>query len=149
MGEDLPPATGGDGEVDAGVRLRLEREFGLPAVRDEAPCKDLVDWLSRYLAGDPGRFEGKLDLGRGTDFQRRVWEEVWRIPYGEVRSYGWIAERVGSPNGQRAVGQANGANPIPLAIPCHRVIRSDGQLGGYTCGLGLKERLLAREKARS
>lgn len=154
LGEDLFPVMGGprlgtsgDGEVEEGVRLRLERELGLPAVRDEAPCRDLANGMIRYLAGEPWKFSGELDLERGTDFQRRVWDAVRGIPHGEVRSYSWIAEWVGNPKGRRAVGQANGANPIPLIVPCHRVIRSDGRLGGYSAGLALKKRLLALERA--
>ncbi len=92
-------------------------------------------------------FELPLDL-RGTPFQRAVWEALQEIPYGETRSYAEIARRVGQPNAVRAVGAANGANPVALIVPCHRVIASGGKLGGYGGGLALKGKLLAMERSR-
>jgi len=80
----------------------------------------------------------------GTDFQRQVWSELTRIPYGETISYGEVARRVGRPSAPRAVGQANGRNPIPVIVPCHRVVASDG-IGGYGGGLNVKRKLLAVE----
>ena len=88
-------------------------------------------------------FDLDLDL-RGTPFQLRVWDELQRIPQGEVRTYGELAASLGQPGAGRAVGGANGRNPIPLIVPCHRVVASDG-LGGFTGGLEWKERLLAHE----
>ncbi len=82
---------------------------------------------------------------RGTAFQERVWQELRRIPPGETRSYSEIAAAAGNPNAVRAAGSANGANHVPVLIPCHCVIRSDGSLGGYAYGLDIKRKLLARE----
>ena len=84
---------------------------------------------------------------RGTAFQEAVWRELRKIPLGETRSYADIARAVGDPNATRAVGTANGSNPVAVLVPCHRVIRSDGTLGGYAGGLDRKKKLLAAEKA--
>jgi O-6-methylguanine DNA methyltransferase len=100
-----------------------------------------VRQIREYLAGTLRAFDCTLDL-RGTPFQKRVLAAVNRIPYGRTQSYGAIARRIGSPKAARAVGGAVGANPIPLIIPCHRVIGSDGSLVGFGCGLPLKRRLL-------
>jgi methylated-DNA-[protein]-cysteine S-methyltransferase len=81
----------------------------------------------------------------GTEFQKRVWSETRRIPYGEVRSYAWLAGQTGNPMGFRAVANALGANPLLLFVPCHRVIKSDGRLGGFSCGVEWKELLLDHE----
>ncbi len=81
----------------------------------------------------------------GTPFQRRVWSVLETIPHGEVRSYGWVAERIGMPRASRAVGAANGANPIPIIVPCHRVINADGRIGGYSGGVSIKRKLLELE----
>ena len=102
--------------------------------------------LQAYFAGQLQRFDLPLDL-RGTDFQLRVWRELERIPYGETRSYLQIAEAIGAPRAVRAVGAANGANPIPIVVPCHRVIGASGKLVGYGGGLPLKKRLLQLEGA--
>jgi O-6-methylguanine DNA methyltransferase len=87
-----------------------------------------------------------LDLSAGTAFQQAVWQALCRIPYGETRSYAWVAGQIGRPRATRAVGSACGANPIPVIVPCHRVIASDGSLGGFSCGLKWKKRLLALEQ---
>jgi O-6-methylguanine DNA methyltransferase len=100
--------------------------------------------ILEYLEGKRRRFELSLDL-RGTPFQREVWEALLRVPYGETCSYAEIARAIGRPAAVRAVGAANGANPIPLVVPCHRVVASGGKLGGYGGGLALKARLLALE----
>ncbi|WP_165176680.1 methylated-DNA--[protein]-cysteine S-methyltransferase [Desulfovibrio sp. ZJ369] len=100
--------------------------------------------LEEYLAGRRKSFELPL-APRGTDFQRKVWEALTRIPYGETRSYKQIAEAVGCPRGCRAVGLANNRNPISIVIPCHRVIGADGRLVGYGGGLPLKKALLRLE----
>lgn len=81
----------------------------------------------------------------GTDFQRLVWDAIYQIPYGEARSYKWIAEQIGRPKAVRAVGSATGSNPITIIIPCHRVIGSNGKLGGYGGGLERKRQLLSLE----
>jgi methylated-DNA-[protein]-cysteine S-methyltransferase len=104
--------------------------------------------LRAYFAGQLRQFDLPLDM-RGTDFQLRVWRELEGIPYGETRSYSQIAAAIGAPQAVRAVGAANGANPIPIVVPCHRVIGSGGKLVGYGGGLPLKKRLLALEGARA
>jgi O-6-methylguanine DNA methyltransferase len=102
--------------------------------------------LRAYFGGELRQFDLPLDL-RGTDFQLRVWRELESIPYGETRSYSQIAAAIGAPQAVRAVGAANGANPIPIVVPCHRVIGSGGKLVGYGGGLPLKKRLLELEGA--
>jgi len=102
--------------------------------------------LRAYFAGQLRQFDLPLDM-RGTDFQLRVWRELEGIPYGETRSYSQVAAAIGTPQAVRAVGAANGANPIPIVVPCHRVIGSGGKLVGYGGGLPLKKRLLALEGA--
>ena len=101
--------------------------------------------LRAYFGGAAREFCLPLVM-TGTDFQKRVWRELLAIPYGETRSYGQIAAAIGSPNAVRAVGAANGANPIPIVVPCHRVIGAGGKLVGYGGGLALKRRLLELEK---
>ena len=103
--------------------------------------------ILEYLEGERTEFDLPLDL-RGTPFQRLVWEKLLDIPYGETRSYQEIARAVRRPRALRAVGNANGANPVSLVVPCHRVIASGGKLGGYAGGLSLKAHLLAMESAR-
>jgi methylated-DNA-[protein]-cysteine S-methyltransferase len=100
--------------------------------------------LRDYFEGHLRQFDLPLDL-QGTDFQKRVWTQLETIPYGDIRSYAQIAGSIGSPKAVRAVGAANGANPIPIVIPCHRVIGSSGKLVGYGGGLPLKKRLLEIE----
>ncbi|MBA7646658.1 Methylated-DNA--protein-cysteine methyltransferase [subsurface metagenome] len=89
----------------------------------------------------------KLDLNNRTSFQKKVLEVVKTIPYGETRTYRWVAERIGNPKAARAVGQALKRNPYPEVIPCHRVIRSDGKVGGYSKGIQKKRKLLKKEEA--
>jgi len=101
--------------------------------------------LAEYFAGRRQEFSVQLDL-RGTPFQQRVWAQLLTIPYGETRSYGEIARALGGVRYARAVGSANHHNPVPIIVPCHRVIGSNGQLTGYAGGVDLKARLLALEK---
>ncbi len=101
--------------------------------------------LTEYLAGGRRDFTMPVDLSVGTSFQRRVWRAILRIPYGRVRSYQWVAMRVGGRQYARAVGMALGANPVPIVVPCHRIISHDGSLGGFGCGLPMKRRLLKLE----
>ena len=103
--------------------------------------------LQEYFGGKREEFTVALDI-RGTDFQKRCWHELLKIPYGQTRSYRQVAEAVGNRNAVRAVGLANGQNPIAIIVPCHRVIASDGTLCGYGGGLDLKEELLRLEGAR-
>lgn len=103
-----------------------------------------MDELRRYLAGEHVQFTCPLDL-RGTAFQVAVWEELFRIPYGQTRTYAEIAKAIGRPTAVRAVGAANGANPVAIVVPCHRVIGSNGTLTGYGGGLPTKQWLLSLE----
>jgi methylated-DNA-[protein]-cysteine S-methyltransferase len=103
--------------------------------------------LDEYFAGHRREFAVPLDL-RGTPFQMRCWKALLEIPYGETCSYADLARKVGNPTGFRAVGMANHDNPIPIIVPCHRVITSDHKLGGYGGGLGVKEKLLRLEGAK-
>ena len=98
-----------------------------------------------YLDGKRDTFNLSLDLSRGTPFQRRVWRVLQRVPYGKLRSYQWIASRVGGRQYARAVGSAVGANPLPVVIPCHRIVAHDASLGGFSCGLPMKRKLLTLE----
>ncbi|MEQ9619744.1 MAG: methylated-DNA--[protein]-cysteine S-methyltransferase [Deltaproteobacteria bacterium] len=100
--------------------------------------------LAQYFEGKLSRFETGIDVPEGTPFQRAVWKKLLDIPYGEVTTYREIAESVGRPGAARAVGNAVGANPLPIVIPCHRVLASNG-LGGYTGGIGIKKDLLRIE----
>ncbi len=103
--------------------------------------------LQEYLQGKRSAFDLPLSP-EGTDFQKRVWEELMKIPYGETSSYGKLAGNIGKPGAARAVGLANNRNPIPVIIPCHRVIGANGSLVGYGGGLPMKEKLLALEKGK-
>ena len=107
----------------------------------------LVERLKAYCDGVKGSFPDKLDLSAATPFQVKVWQVTRSIPCGETRSYRWVAEQTGKPAAARAVGQALGRNRLPIIIPCHRVIASDGSLGGYSGGLEMKRRLLKLEHA--
>jgi len=102
--------------------------------------------VCEYLEGKRRDFDLNLDL-RGTEFQLSVWDELCRIPFGTTLSYQEVARAIGRPAAVRAVGTANGANPLPLVVPCHRVVATGGKLGGYGGGLDLKRRLLAMERA--
>jgi O-6-methylguanine DNA methyltransferase len=106
--------------------------------------REAAEQLQRYFSGKGHSFDLPLDI-HGTPFQQAVWKALLEIPYGETRSYAQVAAAVGRPRAARAVGMANGANPLPIVIPCHRVICSDGSLGGYGGGLALKEALLRLE----
>jgi methylated-DNA-[protein]-cysteine S-methyltransferase len=116
--------------------------------RDPSGFDDAVDQLGAYFAGELTDFDIELDLA-GTEFQRRVWKALLTIPYGETRSYGEIAEQIGAPGAARAVGLANGHNPIAIIVPCHRVIGANGSLTGFGGGLGRKRTLLELEKRKA
>jgi len=125
------------------------RRLGADVVRSPARTADIVHQLRAYFAGERRSFDVRLDLRHTTPFQRRVLLAAARVPAGQVVSYGEIARRIGQPQGSRAVGQALGQNPVPIVIPCHRVIAAGGRIGGYTGGLGIKRRLLRLEGARA
>jgi methylated-DNA-[protein]-cysteine S-methyltransferase len=113
-------------------------------VRDSAPFVDLCEQLDEYFAGERREFDAEL-APQGSEFELRVWRALRQIPYGETESYGRLAERIGHPGHARAVGAANGRNPIAVVIPCHRVIGADGSLTGYAGGLERKKLLLDLE----
>jgi methylated-DNA-[protein]-cysteine S-methyltransferase len=112
---------------------------------DRAPHRETIRQLHAYFAGELENFDLQL-APEGTPFQLGVWRRLCDIPYGETISYGELAGRIGNPKASRAVGLANGSNPIPIVIPCHRVIGSNGKLTGYGGGLPIKEKLLALER---
>jgi methylated-DNA-[protein]-cysteine S-methyltransferase len=112
---------------------------------DASPFGEAVRQLQAYFAGQLETFDLALSP-QGTPFQLAVWRLLCEIPYGQTISYGELARRLGNPNAARAVGLANGSNPIPIVIPCHRVIGSNGKLTGYGGGLPIKEKLLALER---
>lgn len=155
-------------ECKLGYLLVAETEHGICALsiadseqelidhlQEEFPKADLVksEGVRSRMNSVVSYFEGQLlNLPveiRGTDFQRRVWSAIRRIPYGETRTYNQVAEMVGKPTAYRAVANACGANPVPLIIPCHRVVRKDGSLGGYALGLHRKKYLLDMERENS
>lgn len=113
-------------------------------VADRAPFRTVMTQLAEYFAGKRRKFELPL-APRGTEFQRRVWRALTEIPYGKTVSYGELARRIDKPSASRAVGLANGANPLPIIVPCHRVIGADGSLTGFGGGLPIKRKLLALE----
>ncbi|QDU61002.1 Methylated-DNA--protein-cysteine methyltransferase [Planctomycetes bacterium Pan216] len=136
---------------DALTGLYLEGHKGGPAIdhrwcRDEAPFREVIGQLEAYFAGDRLTFELPL-AAAGTDFQRAVWRELARIPMGETITYTELAKRVGRPSAVRAVGTANGRNPLSIVVPCHRVIGADGSLSGYAGGVRVKRWLLRHEAA--
>ncbi|HEX4838084.1 MAG TPA: methylated-DNA--[protein]-cysteine S-methyltransferase [Solirubrobacteraceae bacterium] len=136
-------------DVLTGVHMHNQRHAPrLPAdcERDDAGLEHVVAQLDAYFAGTLADFDVQLAM-HGTDFQRRVWAGLREIPYGETISYGELARRVGSPNASRAVGLANGRNPLSIVVPCHRVIGADGSLTGYGGGLDRKVWLLEHETA--
>lgn len=119
-----------------------QERFG---VNDPGPFGQVTEQLGEYFAGERDEFELALELV-GTEFQRRVWAGLQEIPYGETVSYGELAERIGRPGASRAVGLANGKNPIGIIVPCHRVVGSTGSLTGYGGGLERKQHLLEFER---
>jgi len=131
------------------IRFADDQTPSAPAgsVHDPSRCAHAIVQLEEYLAGNRRTFDLMIDP-RGTDFQRKVWAVVGQIPYGTTSTYGAVASRLGDPKTVRAVGGANGANPIPIVIPCHRVVGADGSLVGYGGGLPLKTALLELEGAR-
>jgi methylated-DNA-[protein]-cysteine S-methyltransferase len=112
---------------------------------DASQFSEIKRQLQAYFAGELVDFNMQL-APEGTPFQQKCWDQLCKIPYGETISYGELARRIGNPNASRAVGLANGSNPIPIIIPCHRVIGSNGKLTGYGGGLPIKQKLLALEK---
>ena len=123
---------------------KMRRDPDADWIYNEKPFEAVREQLHEYFAGERKDFDLPLSLS-GTEFQLQVLEELQRIPYGETTSYGDIAKRIGRPKAVRAVGAANGRNPIPIIVPCHRVIGSGGDLTGFGGGLDTKEALLRLE----
>ncbi len=115
------------------------------ATRSPHQFEGLVSRLRIYLGGRKTAFSDELDLSRATHFKRQVWQITKLIPYGENRSYRWVAQQIGQPNSMRAVGQALAQNSLPIIIPCHRVVASNGKLGGFSGGLEWKRYFLHLE----
>lgn len=138
------------GDSDAVQRINIPRKGQASAVdqawreNSRGPIGEAVRQLREYFSGQRTAFDLPL-APCGTVFQRKVWRELQEIPYGKTISYGELARRVGNPNASRAVGAANGKNPIPIVIPCHRVIGAGGQLTGFSAGLSAKQILLDLE----
>jgi methylated-DNA-[protein]-cysteine S-methyltransferase len=137
------------GHDDVLTNLRMEDQTHEPRrdgwSLDERAFPKVVDQLAAYFAGELTEFDVTLDL-QGTAFQRRVWSALLEIPYGRTESYGEVARRVGEPSAFRAVGTANGRNPVAIIVPCHRVIGASGTLVGYGGGLDRKRTLLELER---
>ncbi|MGW8195575.1 MAG: methylated-DNA--[protein]-cysteine S-methyltransferase [Desulforhopalus sp.] len=125
-----------------------KRSLGEDCREDAAPFQEVVDQLNEYFAGKRHQFTLEL-APKGTEYQLQVWQQLREIPYGETVSYGEIAARLGNPKGCRAVGMANSRNPIPIIVPCHRVVGKDGSLTGFGGGLEVKRQLLELEKRSS
>ena len=132
---------------EAGFQSLLRKRFQKKPVRDDEKLKNVINELLDYFNGKKVNFKFLLDLRIGTIFQRKVWNKISEIPYGELRTYKWIANEIGNTKAVRAVGNAVGKNPVPPIIPCHRVIRTDGKLGGFSSGISLKKWLLKLEKS--
>lgn len=115
------------------------------SIEDNSAFGDLPYRLQRYFEGEKVIFPDRLDLSHATLFQRKVWSLTRAIPYGQTRTYAWVARQIGSPKASRAVGGALARNRFPIIVPCHRVTASDGSLGGFSGGLEMKKRLLALE----
>ncbi|MHC4320842.1 MAG: methylated-DNA--[protein]-cysteine S-methyltransferase [Planctomycetota bacterium] len=130
---------------EAGFQSLLRKRFRKKPIRDDEKLESVINELRDYFNGNQVNFKSILDLRIGTIFQRKVWNKISEIPYGELRTYKWIASEIGNLNAVRAVGNAVGKNPVPPIIPCHRVIRTDGKLGGFSSGISLKKWLLKLE----
>lgn len=132
------------GAIESWYKDRPEVRFREGGDRIEKAAEEVLD----YLSGKLRTFSVKVDIGGSSQFYRRVWRATAKIPYGQVRTYGWIARKIGNPNMARAVGIALSRNPVPILIPCHRVVAAGDRLGGFSAGLKIKEELLAIESGQ-
>ena len=128
------------------IKQHLSALTNAEIIKKPSDFGGLVKQFSLYFKGNLRIFDFPLDLSLGTPFQQRVWKKLLTIPYGKTRSYKWLAANIKNPQASRAVGNANGKNPLPIIIPCHRIIRENGDLGGYTGGVGTKRFLLNLEQ---
>ena len=127
------------------VKNLLKKYFGRALLRDEGRLAKLRQKIFNYLSGKKVQFNERLDLREASDFDRGVWQVVSAIPWGEVRSYHWVAKTLGKPRAVQAVGQALACNRLPLIVPCHRVVQKDETLGGFSGGVNMKRTLLRIE----
>jgi len=135
------------GNKISNVFINEESVMEKMVVQETTTIKDAYFQLIEYLNGSRKIFELEY-IFNATEFRKTVWSKLLEIPYGKTISYKRLAENVGNPKASRAVGNANGKNPIPIFVPCHRVVKNDGKLGGYSLGLELKETLLHIEKEK-
>jgi methylated-DNA-[protein]-cysteine S-methyltransferase len=140
LGSSSCSPSGGEGENNGAASSFLSREQS--AAEHIAAARITIE---AYLSGKCKAWDLTLDVDRHPQFRKKVWDVLQTIPYGRVRSYGWVARKIGKPRAARAVGAACGANPVPLVVPCHRVVAGDGSLGGFSGGLPVKKRLLRLE----
>ncbi|MFP3974767.1 MAG: methylated-DNA--[protein]-cysteine S-methyltransferase [Dehalococcoidia bacterium] len=124
--------------------MGLIGDFISQAIANTSFFRDIEGRLQAYFTGEPVDFPMDIDIQHATDFQQAVWRTTASIPYGETRTYGWVAQAIGKPQSARGVGQALGQNPLPIVIPCHRVV-GDKDLGGFSGGVEMKKRLLELE----
>ncbi len=136
---------GGQREVLTALREASHADATTDGQAAETVLRQAQAEVEAFLSGERQAFAVPVDWTIGTTFQRRVWRATVKIPYGRVRSYGWVASKIGGRQFSRAVGMALGANPVPLIIPCHRIVAQDGSLGGFSCGLPIKRHLLRLE----
>jgi methylated-DNA-[protein]-cysteine S-methyltransferase len=125
----------------------VEVTFGTPGRMADRSFQEIIRQLDEYFSGARLIFRTPLDLEQGTPFQRRVWRSLLEIPYGDTVTYKDLARAIGQPSALRAVGSAVGANPVPVLVPCHRVVATGGKLGGFSAGTQLKKKLLNLETA--
>lgn len=131
------------GKLLSGISFR--KPAGVPYKKGSAPA-GFMDELAAYFQGSSDGFKScKIKFLTGTGFEKEVWAALNEIPFGETRTYKWLAEKIGNPSATRAVGRALSKNPVPVVVPCHRVIESDGSIGGYSSGIAIKRRLLDME----
>ncbi|MEN8262479.1 MAG: methylated-DNA--[protein]-cysteine S-methyltransferase [Nitrospirota bacterium] len=126
------------------VGVFFAKPAGVP-FKEGTATKSFIKELSLYFKGSKSEFSQKMKFLTGTEFERKVWGALMKIPFGETRSYKWVAEKIGKPAATRAVGRALSKNPVPVVVPCHRVIESDGSIGGFSSGVETKRRLLDLE----
>jgi len=139
----------GEHGVVTRIELKIgERKSDISNTSSPGYLISLKHQILEYIQGKKVEWNVNIALKKGTEFQQRVWTVCQQIPFGEIRSYKWVADKIGKPKAIRAVGYALSKNPFPIVIPCHRIIRKDGKLGGFSCGLEVKRELLMLEGHR-